>query len=300
MKLEMWKRGFVPALGTPLDAAGNFLRESYEKQVACMLDHGAVALLSMGSMGQQAFLREDVCVQVAEAAVRTAAGRVPVFAGVMDNSIGRAKGRMAAMEHLDLAAFVLTTPYYEVDTAEQVLKYFYEAGSATEHGLLLYDLPGVTKFKITYDMVCRLHERLPNFCGIKSADLAMLRKIRLNPALQDLATFYSGLDTFDIAYPWGIGCVLDGMFTCTPKNARNLIQAMDRGDRAAAAVSLNRILTFRDRMLDWDLWPAYSYAMNLLGFKGLHAPDWVSPVSPDIQKKVQKTMEEIGELPFSR
>lgn len=300
MKIEMLKRGLVPALGTPLDATGNFLPESYGKQIACMLDHGAVALLSMGSMGQQAFLRGEVCAEVAETAVRVAAGRVPVFVGVMDNSIRRAKDRMAAIEHLDLTAFVLTTPYYEVDTAEQVLKYFYETGSATKHGLLLYDLPGVTKFKITYDMVCKLHERLPNFCGIKSADLAMLRKIRLNPALQDLTVFYSGLDTFDIAYPWGIGCVLDGMFTCTPKNAGNLVRAMDRGDRAAAAVSLNRILSFRDRMLDWDLWPAYSYAMNLLGFEGLHAPDWVSSVPPEIQAKVQRAMEEIGELPFSR
>lgn len=289
-------RGFVPALGTPLDSCGELMAESYEKQIGCMLDHGAVALLSMGSMGQQAFLRNEVCVKVAETAVRAAAGRVPVFVGIMDNSINRAKARAASMEHLDLTAFVLTTPYYEVDTADQVLKYFYEVGSATKHGLLLYDLPGVTKFKITYEMVCKLHEKLPNFCGIKSADLAMLRKIRLNPELEDLSLFYSGLDTFDIAYPWGVGCVLDGMFTCTPVNAKKLIAAMDAGNREEAAVALSNILLFRDRMLDWDLWPAYSYAMNLLGFEGLHAPDWVTEVSQEIKEKVHETMVEIGEL----
>ena len=65
-------RGFVPALGTPLDGNGNLLKESYMAQCRKMIEKGAVALLSMGSMGQQAFIREEVCVQVAQAAVEAA------------------------------------------------------------------------------------------------------------------------------------------------------------------------------------------------------------------------------------
>ena len=109
------KYGFVPALGTPLDGDGRFLAESYTRQINAMVDAGATALLCMGSMGQQAFIQNEECVRVAETAVKAAAGRVPVFVGAMDNSIVRAKRRVASMEHLDLTAFVLTTPYYEVD-----------------------------------------------------------------------------------------------------------------------------------------------------------------------------------------
>ena len=290
------KYGFVPALGTPLDAEGKLCKESYTAQINRMIDAGAVGVLCMGSMGQQAFISNDVCVEVAETAIQAAAGRVPVYVGAMDNSIKRAKARIASMEHLDVTAFVLTTPYYEVDTAQQVMKYFREVAKSTRHGIMLYDLAVVTNFKITYDMVYQLKKDIPNLVGIKSGDLVMQRKIRLNPELQDLKTFFSNLDVFDIAFPWGIGSVLDGMFTCTPVNSQKLVEAMRNGDKSGAAEALNNIIAFRDKMLGWDLWPAYSAAMNLLGWEGLHAPDWVTPSSAEIIALVKAEMERIGEL----
>ena len=290
------KYGFVPALGTPLDANGNLCKESYTAQINRMIDAGAVGLLSMGSMGQQAFISNDVCVEVAETAVKAAAGRVPVFVGAMDNSIKRAKARIASMEHLDVTAFVLTTPYYEVDTAEQVMKYFREVAKSTKHNIMLYDLPPVTNFKITYDMVCQLKKDIPNLVGIKSGDLVLQRKIKLNPELADLNTYFSNLDVFDVAFPWGIGSVLDGMFTCTPVNSQKLIESMRAGDKAGAAQALNNILALRDNFLAWDLWPAYCAAMNLLGWEGIHAPDWITEPSAEIFALVKAEMERIGEL----
>ena len=291
------KYGFVPALGTPLDANGNLCKESYAAQIERMLEAGAVGLLSMGSMGQQAFISNDVCVEVAETAVKTAAGRVPVFVGAMDNSIKRAKARVASMEHLDVTAFVLTTPYYEVDTPEQVMTYIREVAKSTKHSIMLYDLPGVTNFKITYDMVCKMKKDIPNLLGIKSGDLVLHRKIRLNPELKDLQTYFSNLDMFDIAFPWGIGSVLDGMLTCTPVNSKKLIEAMHAGDKAGAAEALDNITAFRDKMFGWgDFWPAYNAAMNLLGWEGLHAPDWATYAKPEMVALVKAEMQRIGEL----
>ena len=291
------KYGFVPALGTPLDANGNLCKESYAAQIERMLEAGAVGLLSMGSMGQQAFISNDVCVEVAETAVKTAAGRVPVFVGAMDNSIKRAKARVASMEHLDVTAFVLTTPYYEVDTPEQVMTYIREVAKSTKHSIMLYDLPGVTNFKITYDMVCKMKKDIPNLLGIKSGDLVLHRKIRMNPELKDLQTYFSNLDMFDIAFPWGIGSVLDGMFTCTPVNSKKLIEAMRAGDKAVAAEALDNITAFRDKMFGWgDFWPAYNAAMNLLGWEGLHAPDWATYAKPEMVALVKAEMQRIGEL----
>lgn len=78
----------------------------------------------MGSMVQQSYLRQDVCPEVAKAAVEAVAGRVPVFVGAMDCSIGRAKDRIAAMEDLDVDGFVFTTPYYYPCSPDQIINYF--------------------------------------------------------------------------------------------------------------------------------------------------------------------------------
>ena len=134
-------------------------------------------------------------------------------------------------------------------------------------------------------------------CSIKSGDLVLHRKIRLNPELKDLQTYFSNLDMFDIAFPWGIGSVLDGMFTCTPVNSKKLIEAMHAGDKAGAAEALDNITAFRDKMFGWgDFWPAYNAAMNLLGWEGLHAPDWATYAKPEMVALVKAEMQRIGEL----
>ena len=291
------KAGFVPALGTPLDAQGNLCKESYRKQIDDQIQAGAVGILCMGSMGIQAAIRQEVYPQVAAAAVEAAAGRVPVFVGAMDTSIARAKERMAAMEDLDIAGFVFTAPYYAPCNRDQMMRFFKAVAAATSHQILLYDLPGVTQSKITYDMVLELLRDVPNFAGIKSADLQMFRKLKLNPEVpENFIMVYSGLDTFDIAYKWGIDNCLDGMCSCTPVNSGKMFRAMAQGDYTTAADALNNILALRDAFLGWDLWPAYSTAMNLLGYEGSHGLDYCGGIKEEFVPQIRQMLEKIGEL----
>ena len=291
------KPGFIPALGTPLTADGELCVGSFKTQIEQQIGAGAVGLLCMGSMGQQAFIREDVYPEVAKAAVEAAAGRVPVFVGAMDTSIARAKARMAKMEELDIAAFVFTAPYYSVCNRAQMMSYFRAVAAATKHGFMIYDLPPVTQAKITYDMVLELLETVPNFVGIKSADTQMFRKLKLNPDVpKDFMTVYSGLDTFDVSYAWGINHCLDGMLSCTPYNTKMLFEALNRGDRETAAVHMNNIVAFRDFFVAHNLWPSFTAAMNLLGCEGKFSPDYNPDVTPELIDTVRAEMIRIGEL----
>lgn len=291
------KAGFVPALGTPIDSKGNLCKESYQKQINDQIAAGAVGILCMGSMGMQAALRQGVCPDVAAAAVEAAAGRVPVFVGAMDTSIARAQERIAAMEELDIAGFVFTAPYYSACNREQMMRFFRGVAGATRHSILLYDLPSVTQSKITYDMVLELLRDVPNFAGIKSADQQMFRKLTLNPDVpEDFIMVYSGLDTFDIAYKWGIDKCLDGMFSCTPVNTGKMFKAMEAGDYETAAECLNNIVALRDAFIGWDLWPAFSVTMNLLGYDGIHAPDYCPPIREEYVPAIREMLQKIGEL----
>ena len=291
------KPGYVPAVGTPLDKNGNLCVESYKKQIEDQIQHGAIAILSMGSMGIQPYMRTSVCPDVAKAAVEAAAGRVPVYVGAMDCSIARAKERMAAMEDLDIAGFVLTTPYYYACTPQMILNYYKGACAGTNHKVLMYDLAVVTQSKITYDIVKELIRTVPNLAGIKSADMNMFRKLKLDPEVpEDFLMVYSGLDNFDIAYKWGIDKCLDGMPACTPVNSGKLFAAMEQGDYDKAADYLNNIIALRDFFVARDLWPSFSTAMNLLGYEGNFAPDYVSPIQEKYVQEIKDELVRIGEL----
>ncbi|MCI9135856.1 MAG: dihydrodipicolinate synthase family protein [Lachnospiraceae bacterium] len=293
------KAGFIPAVGTPLDTEGNLCVESYKKQIDDQIQAGAIGILSMGSMGQQAFIRGSVYPQVARAAVEAAAGRVPVYVGAMDCSIGRARERMDSVEslNLDIAGFVFTTPYYHSCSRDQMVNYFTAVGAAARRPVLLYDLPGVTQSKITCDLVLELIRKIPNLTGIKSNDTHMFRRLKLcGEAPESFALIYSGLDIFDVAYKWGIDVSLDGMLGCTPMNTGKLFASMKRGDFDRAALYLNHILELRDFFAARDLWASYSAAMNMLGYEGNHAPDYVSPVQEQYIPEIRREMERIGEL----
>ena len=291
------KKGFVPALGTPLTKEGELLRDSFAKQIDDQINAGASGLLCMGSMGTQAFIRADVYPEVAKAAVEAAAGRVPVFVGAMDISIARVKQRIAPLEDLDIAAFVFTTPYYSVPRRDQIIRFYQEIAKLTKHNIMAYDLPGVTQAKITYDMVIEMINTIPNFIGIKSADTQMFRKLKLNPNVpKDFIMVYSGLDIFDIAYKWGIDKCLDGMLACTPVNTHKLFKVMDEGDYDAAATYLNNIVGLRDLFAANDLWPCFEYAMELLGCPGKYGPDYGAQISDKARELVKAEMIRIGEV----
>lgn len=291
------KSGYVPAVGTPLDKDGNLCIESYKKQIEDQIAQGAIAILSMGSMGIQPYMRTSVCPDVAKAAVEATAGRVHVYVGAMDCSIARARERMAAMEDLDIAGFVLTTPYYYACTPQMIINYYKGACAGTKHKVLMYDLAVVTQSKITYEIVKEIIRTVPNLAGIKSADMNMFRKLKLDPEVpEDFLMVYSGLDNFDIAYKWGIDKCLDGMPACTPVNSGKLFTAMKNGNYDKAAEYLNNIIALRDFFVARDLWPSFSTAMNLLGYEGNFAPDYVSPIKEEYIEEIKNELARIGEL----
>ncbi len=291
------KSGYVPALGTPLDKDGNLVAESFKKHIDDQINAGAVGLLCMGSMGKEAFIRDDVYPEVAKAAVEANKGRVPLFVGAMDTSIARVKRKIAPLEDLDIDGFVFTAPFYSAPKRHQMMNFFRGVAALTKHKILLYDLPSVTQVKITYDMVIELLETVPNFGGIKSADTVMFRKLKLNPNVpKDFVTVYSGLDMCDVAYKWGINNCLDGMFSCTPYNSGKMVRAMEAGDYITAAACLDNITGLRDCFIANDLLPSFTAAMNMLGCEGNFEQDYDNPPTETAIKNVRAEMIRIGEI----
>lgn len=290
-------KGFIPALGTPLDDNGHVVEESYRKQIEDQIRIGCAGLLSMGSMGIQAFIDPAECPNVARIAVDQAAGRVPVFVGAMDCTIAGALRRIKSMDDIDVTAFVFTTPYYSPVKAPQIIKFYTDIAKNTKHNIMAYDLPGVTQSKITYEILKAIVKECPNFIGVKTADEQMIRKIKTwGEFPENFITCFSGLDTFDVCYPFGFDNYLDGMVSCCPKNFEKMDKAFLAGDMKTASECLTKVVKLRDAMAGHPyLLAAYTEVMHLLGYDGRFHPDYAAD-EPECREEMKKVLQEIGEL----
>lgn len=288
--------GFYTALGTPVDESGNVIENSLVKHIRDQIDAGASGLLLMGSMGMEACIKESEYGRITEIAVRAVNGQCPLFVGAMDNSVWRVKEKLAAIGDLKIDGIVITTPYYFMSPQKELTAYFKAVAAASKFPVYLYDLPGVTKIKITMETVLSLIDD-SRFAGIKSGDIVLDRELTLRPDIrEDFAVLFSNLDIFDAAYKFGIRKNLDGMFACTPINAHKCYDSFGKGDFVVGAKYLNNIISLRNIFAEYGIFPSFTAAMNLLDYEGCFGPDYMGSVGDSATERIAAKLKEIGEL----
>ena len=293
---QKMKNGFYPALGTPTDAEGNLLVNSYRKQIELMMKAGTSGILCMGSMGNMASLRDIVYPKVAEQCVETVKQSLPVMVGVMDCSVSRVTDRIEALGNLKIDGVVATIPYYYKLNVPEIVKFFQVLSKKSKFPVYIYDLPPVTQSPVTFGVMEALAD-IPNIKGIKTANLALILEMqRKKYKNDDFSVFYSGLDLFDMAIHSGIRKNLDGMFTCTPVNSRKLYENIGETSMSTYSQYLNNILLLRNIFVKENIFSAYSYAMELIGCPGNYQADYDTPVSEKLKQEIFDAMKEIKEI----
>ncbi|HZK61737.1 MAG TPA: dihydrodipicolinate synthase family protein [Anaerovoracaceae bacterium] len=296
MSAKEMKNGFYPALGTPTDNDGKIIGISYEKGIELMISSGAAGVLCMGSMGNMAGIRNSEYAKTASLCVKVVAKRVPVMVGVMDCSVNRVLDRIESLDNIEIDGVVATAPYYYKLNAGEIVSFYTMVSEKSKYPLYIYDLPSVTQSPVTKDILTPLM-KIHNIKGMKTANINLiLDLLRNNSIRDDFSIFYSGLDSFDTAIKSGIRKNLDGMFTCTPYSSKMMYENFENGDGAKISKHLNNILILRNTMLKEDIFPAYSYAMELLGCAGNYHPDYNNQVSDKLKEEIYECMKTIKEI----
>ena len=293
--MKKLQNGFYTALGTPVDEQGNLVKESLQKQIEMQIKNGAAGLLLMGSMGIEAYLKNSTYADSVKVAAETVNGRIPLFVGAMDNSIAKVMEKIELIGNAIIDGVVLTVPFYAAVNDAQAINWFTSLADKSPHPIYLYDLAVVTKYKINLGVIDKVINH-PNIKGVKTADWEMIHAIERKYPHADFECLYSGLDSFDYANMMGIGKNLDGMFTCTPKNGRKMVDCNLKGDFKGARKYLDNILLLRDTMIKYDLMPCFTYCMNLLGCEGNFHQDYCLPITDEAKQIMEETMQKIGEL----
>ena len=264
------------------------------QQVEC----GASGLLVLGSMGNQAYLKNSEFAKVVACSVEAAKGEAPVLVGVTDTSINRVMDRVAAISDIKgIDGIVSTVPYYSTLSQDQIYTFYNEIANRSGRHTYLYDLAVITKTATAASTVMKLWKN-PLIKGIKSGNLVTQRLLmRAEDRPADFVQMFSNLDEFDVAYKYGIDKNLDGMFACTPKTAQKMYTALAAGDEKTGSECLDQIIGLRDLFLSTPcLMSAFTHAMNQLGCGGRFNRDY-EPDIPDADKeRVAAYMKEMGEL----
>ena len=288
------KKGFYTALGTPLDEDGNLVAESLEKHVKSQIDAGASGLLLMGSMGNEAYVKNSAYKDIVKVGAKANDGRLPFFVGVMDNSIAKVMEKIDMIDGAKIDGVVLTTPYYSRLNQKELENWFSTIATRSPYPLYLYDLPAVTKLKINIALVEKLIEH-PNIKGIKSNDWELINAIKRKFPDKDFECLYSGLDNFDYANMIGLDKNLDGMFSCTPVTTRKMYDCINANDFVGARKYLDQILLLRDTMLEHGLSSSFTFCMNSIGFSGNFHKDYSLPLTSEAKLILTGLLKSMGE-----
>lgn len=288
--------GFYAALGTPTDDHGKLMETSFTRGIELMISSGVAGMLCMGSMGKMESIRNSEYPKIAAKCVEVASKKVPVMVGVMDCSVARVLERIDALENIDIEGVVATAPFYSKVGATGIVNFYTQIAKKSKYPVFIYDLPSVTQSPITADIVQPLM-KIQNIKGMKTGNmnliLDLMRKDQIRP---DFSVFFSGLDAFDAALQSGIKRNLDGMFTCTPYNAKMMYGDAEYVNVKKIAEHLNNILVLRNVFVKEDVLAAYSYAMELLGCPGNYHCDFAEPISEKLKQEIYTCMKAIKEI----
>ncbi|MFJ4295689.1 dihydrodipicolinate synthase family protein [Curtobacterium sp. NPDC089689] len=236
--------GIIPPLSTPLTADGEVDIRSLERLVGHLLDAGVHGLFALGSTGEVAFLRDDQRTQVVETTVRTAAGQVPVVAGLIDMTTPRVITQLRRAEAAGADAVVATAPFYTRTHPAEIERHFRLIAGAAGVPVIAYDLPVSVHTKLSASLLLELAAD-GVLAGVKDSsgdDAGMRAVVRGARELDRPFAVLTGSElTADSALAFGASGVVPGLGNVDPHGYVRLWDAAQRGDLAAARREQERL-----------------------------------------------------------
>jgi 4-hydroxy-tetrahydrodipicolinate synthase len=185
--------GCLVAIVTPMKEDGALDFPRLRALIDWHVSEGTSGIGIVGTTGESPTVNFSEHCELISAAVKYAAGRVPVIAGTGANSTTEAieLAKFAKSAGADYSLTVV--PYYNKPTQEGLYRHFRAIAEAVDLPHILYNVPGRTAGDMSNDTILRLAE-ISNIVGVKDAtgDIArgtdLLRRVPKNFAV------YSGDD----------------------------------------------------------------------------------------------------------
>ena len=202
-----------------------------KKLIELQIKGGVNGFVPVGTTGESPTLDHDEHLQVIEATVEYARGRVPVIAGTGSNSTAEAVDLTRLAHDAGADAMLLVAPYYNKPSQEGLYRHFATLAEATDRPIVLYSIPGRCGIEIGIPVIERLRAKYPHVRYIKEAGGSVDRVDQLKQALGKDITVLSGDDSLTLPFmsvgAEGVISVASHLFPKEISNMVNLVLAND-------------------------------------------------------------------------
>jgi 4-hydroxy-tetrahydrodipicolinate synthase len=260
--------GIIPAITTPFGPDGAIDVDALEANVAALVDAGVHGLVATGTMGEAGSLSAEERRTVVAAAVRAAAGRVPVIVGVSSStpaaSIAYAQDARAAGAE---AIMCLPPLGYRGDERE-IVAFFRAVGDGAGLPMMAYNNPEASGTDLPPASIARLHAEVEQVVAVKECSGDARRIPAIIAAAPGLEVLVGGDDWALEGLASGATGWVSGVADCAPAECVELYEAARAGELERARAIYQRLLPLARLDMTPKLVQYFKGAQDALGFTG--------------------------------
>ena len=292
-------KGVMQAPVTPLNDDFSLDIPTFERMVDFHIRHGAPAIAWPHHKAESLNMTIDERKRGAEAAVRTAAGRVPVSIFVSALAITDTIELARHAEEIGADAILVITPYYWAPSPDEIFDYVVRIGTMVDLPLLAYNSPGyLDGVEFTGELVGRLIQRLPNFIGMKDASFNSDKFLDIASVALELRPSFAMITGVEFLLPsiplGGVGS-FSAAGAISPNLCNELYDACVAEDWPRARAAQYKIT--RMWMLFRDQYPSsLKGAMAMMGRPVGPTRSPLPTATPERQNYLRQQLDELGIL----
>lgn len=218
----------LTAMVTPFAADGSVDLDGVAAVADHLVSHGHDGIVVSGTTGESPTTTVAEDGDILRATIDAVAGRASVVAGVGTNSTAHSLELTEQATKLGASGVMVVTPYYSKPAQAGVAAHFAAVAHATDLPVLLYDVPGRTGMRISWETYAA-SAAIDNVVAVKEAVGDFVQGVRL---IDELGfAVYSGDDISNLAWlAHGAVGVISVVAHVAGDRTRALVDAVERDD----------------------------------------------------------------------
>lgn len=191
-------RGTGIALVTPFDSKGRPDRKGLRRIIDHVVQGGIEFIVALGTTAETPTLSKEDRMEVLELVKEGLDGRLPLWCGMGGNDTRELLEQLSAFDLKGVDALLSVTPYYNRPSQDGLYAHYRELALATDHPIVLYNVPARTGCSLLADTTLRLADDFKNIVATKEASgdwMQIMEIMRSKPANFKV---YSGDDAISL------------------------------------------------------------------------------------------------------